>query len=309
MLGRRDEIATTFAEIASSRRIKQLAIESLGLKSAQLYSVGSKLVAGTNIIEFTVQGPDPDVTRDVANAIGATTEEYVQGSYEVFNLRLLDEATSPRRPKSPDISLNLTLATILSLVLGIGLAFLSSYLETPLHSVANFNIIDAQTGAYNKDYFLKRLSSEMVRAKRNRYPLSVALLRLDNLGLMKGLNSTKTRGEVLHQVSNFASQYLREEDILAHLEDDTFGILLPDLAGENAKAMMEYLQTRVSLVPFQSTNDGVKFNLKGIVGIATYNYNGTSREEFVAMADRALQLAKVSHNGNAYLINADSVEN
>src|SRR6185503_14601801 len=59
MLGRRDEIATTFAEIAASQTIKKQALDSLSLDSGRNYSVSSKLRAGTNILEFTVTGPDP----------------------------------------------------------------------------------------------------------------------------------------------------------------------------------------------------------------------------------------------------------
>jgi diguanylate cyclase (GGDEF)-like protein len=302
MLGRRAEIATTFTEIASSRRIKQLAVSSLSLESGQDYSVTGKLRAGTNIIEITAEGPDPGVVRDLANTIGTEIEEYVQGLYEVFVLVPLDEATTPRRPISPKRSLDLALTTVLGLALGGGLAFLSEYLATPLDAAVGVNIIDNDTGVYNKEYFLQRLSEEMVRARRNRYPLSLALMQVDNLRLLKGLNSDKVCAEILHQVAMLASQYLREEDIIAHLGDDTFAFLLPDTIGENAKAIMEYLQTRVAWTPFQSTLNPIKFNLKGIVGIVTYNHNGTSRDELVAKASRALQLAGVDDDGNVYLI-------
>lgn len=302
MLGRRDEIATTFAEIASSRRIKNSVTESLSLEPGIDYTVSSKLLAGTNIIEITVKGPDPTIVRDMANAVGAAIEEYVQGLYEVFALVPLDEATIPKTPVSPKKPLNLALVSVLGLVLSGGLAFLSEYLEAPLSSAVGVNIIDDETGVYNKDYFLQRLSEEMVRARRNRYPLSLALMRVSNLSLLKGANSVKVRREMLRQVAMLTSQYLREEDIVAHLDRDVFALLLPDTTGENAKALMEYLQTRVAWTPFESSLNGVKFNLKSIVGITTYNHNGTSRDELVATATRALQLAEVDDGSKAYLI-------
>lgn len=302
ILGRRQEIATTFAEIASSHRIKQLAVSSLALESGRGYSVISKLRAGTNVIEVTVEGPDPVLVRDLANAVGTTMEKYVQGLYEIFVLVPLDEATVPGSPISPNKALNFSLAAALGLVLGGGLAFLSEYLATPLSAAVEVSIIDSETGVYNKEYFLQRLSEEMVRARRNRYPLSLALMQVDNLRLIRGANSDKVRAEILHQVAMLADQYLREEDIIAHLGDDTFAFLLPDTVGENAKAIMEYLQTRVAWTPFQSTLNPAKFNLKGIVGIVTYNHNGTSRDELVAEASRALQLAGVDENGNVYLV-------
>jgi diguanylate cyclase (GGDEF)-like protein len=301
-LGRRTEIANTFTEIATSRKIRELAVSSLHLDSGRDYTVDSKLLAGTNIIEVTVEGPDPTVVRDFANAVGTTLEGYVQGLYEIFTLILLDEASPPIWPISPNRSLNLALAAVTGLVLGVGLAFLSEYLATPLSAVVSVNIIDDETGVYNKEYFLQRLSEEMVRARRNRYPLSLALMRVDNLRLLKGVNSDKVHAEILHQVAMLAGEHLREEDIVAHLGDDTFAFLLPDMIGENAKASMEYLQTRVAWTPFQSTLNPIKFNLKGVVGVVTYNHNGTSRDELVAQASRALQLAGVDENGNVYLV-------
>lgn len=302
MLGRRDEIATTFAEIAASQTIKKQAIASLSLTSGRNYSVSSKLRAGTNILEFAVQGPDPTIARDLANNIGTATEEYVKGSYEVFALRLLDGATTPTSPVRPNRPLYLILTAILGLALGAGLAVLSVYLETPLEPTTDFNIIDKQTGLYNKEYFLRRLGEEMVRAKRNRYPLCVALMRVDNLGLLNGVNSAKTRSGLLHQIARLSKQYLREEDILAYLGNDTFATLLPDMTGENAKAVMEYLQTRVDLAPFESSHDNIKLNPRGIIGITAYNHNGASRDDLVAQADRALHLAEVSENGGVYLM-------
>lgn len=302
MLGRREEIATTFAEIASSRSIKKVAVSSLSLESGRTYSVSSRLLVGTNIVEITVQGPDPVIVRDMANAIGAAVEEYVQGLYEIFILLPLDEATTPPKPISPNKSLNISLAIVFGLVLGGGLAFLSEYLETPLSSVVEVNIIDDETGVYNKDYFLQRLGEEIVRARRNRYPLSVALMRVDNLRLLKGANSAKVRTDILRQVAMLTNQYLREEDVVARLEDDTFALLLPDMTGENAKVLMEYLQTRIAWTPFQSSVDSAKLVLKSVIGITAYHHNGASRDELVARANRALQLAEVEEDGKAFLM-------
>lgn len=302
MLGRRDEIATTFAEIASSRTLKERALSSLSLQSGGDYSVSSRLRAGTSIIEIVVEGPDPAIVRDLANATGASVEEYVQGLYEVFALVPLDQASTPRSPVRPNKNQNLTLAAILGLVLGAGLAFLSEYLEAPLSSVVSVSIIDDETGIYNREYFLQRLGVEMTRARRNRQPLSLGLLRIDNLSLIRGANSSKVRAELLRQVAMLASQNVREEDIVARLEEDVIALLLADMTGENAKALMEYLQTRIAWTPFQSATSGIKFNLKSAAGITVYNHNGTSRDDLVALASRALQLAQVEESGRAFLI-------
>jgi diguanylate cyclase (GGDEF)-like protein len=302
ILARRDEIATTFAELASSRRIKGLAASSLSLQSAQDYSVESRLRAGTNIIEITVEGPAPIIASALANAVGASIEEYVQGLFEVFTLVLVDEARPPESPIRPNRPLNLTLSILFGLVLGTGLAFLSEYLETPLISPVGVNIIDENTGAYNRGYFLRRLGEEMARARRNEYSLSLALMRVDSLALLSQADSDKVSAEILRQVATLSSQYLREEDIVAHYEGDVLGLLLPDMTGEDAKALMEHLQTRVVMTPFRSSINGATINLKSSIGITAYYHNGTNRDELVAEASRALELAEVEENGCTFLI-------
>jgi len=300
ILGRREEIATTFAEIAASRRIKKLALDSLSFDSGQDYLVSSILRAGTNIIEITVEGPNPTIVKELANEVGITVEKYVQGLYEVFMLAPLDRAIAPLNPSNPNIPLNLALSAILGLALGGGLAFLSEYLETPLNHIARLSIIDEETGLYNQEYFSHRLGEEMIRAKRNRYPLSLAMMRIDNISLLHGEQARKMRSELLRQVALLTSQYLREEDIVAYLNNNMFGLLLPDVTGDNAKALMEYVQTRIAWTPFE-TSTGMKFNLESIIGITAYLHNGTSREELVSQANRAMQLAETANDSKTHL--------
>lgn len=302
VLSQQDAIASTFADIASSGKIKRLALNKLSIESGKDYSIESQLRNGTNIIEITVYGPDPVITRDLANSAGSIIEDYAQGLYEIYALTQLDEAQLPTSPTSPKVVNNLLLATIFGLVLGIGLAFLAYYLETPLNQVFSVNILDEETGIYNKSYFMQRLTEEMVRARRNRYSLSLALMQVDNLNLLKGPNSDKVRGEILRQIARLSGQYLREEDIIAYLSNGTFAFLLPDTSGENAKAIMEYLQTRLIWTPFEATSSGIKFNFGGVVGIVAYNHNGTSRDELMDKAYKALELAEVNEDGKAYLI-------
>lgn len=302
ILGRREEIAQTFTEIAASRNIKNLAVDGLSLNSGGNYSIGSELRAATNIIEVKVRGPDPEVASALANAVGTATEQYVRGLYEVFRLLPLDESTPPRNPVSPNVPLYIAMAAVLGLVLGGGLVALSEYLETPADSTVSLNIIDENIGIYNKSYFMQRLSKEMIRAKRNRYPLSLALIHLNNLDLLKGVNSASVRVDLLQKVATLLKQHLREEDIIAYFGDETFAILLPDMSGENSKATMEYIQTLISWTAFDSGFNGPNIGLNGTVGVAAYNHNGASRDDLVALAAQALQFAEVGEDSKTYLI-------
>ena len=308
LLSREEAIAGTYAEIAMSRTVKKDAATEFGVLPRD-YFVDSRLLAGTNVLEITVEGPNPEVVRNLTNVIGQSTIESGKRLYRTFTLSFLDEAVIPSNPIRPLKTRNLLLGAVFGLILGGGLAFLVEYLTAaPIPSSVTVNIIDSQTGAYNEKYFMQRLGEEMVRARRNRYPLSLSLVKIDNLTLWDEENSSEVRADVLRQVALLVNDYLREEDVVAYFKNDTFSCLLPDTTGENAKALMEYIQTRIAWTPFQSHLTGMKFSLKSLIGIVMYNHNGVSRDELVTTARRALELAEVSEDGKAYLV-AEDFEN
>lgn len=129
-----DQIETTFSEVGNSHLIRTRAMEALGLNGKQVrdVSVSSRVLVGTNVMQITVQGPDPVLVRDIASATGMQTATYVQGLYGAYEMQLLDQATLPASPVKPRIALNLIFGVIGGLVLGAGLAFFAEYLQMPL---------------------------------------------------------------------------------------------------------------------------------------------------------------------------------
>jgi diguanylate cyclase (GGDEF)-like protein len=302
VLSRRAEISTTYTEVASSRLVRREAAEELNLSSEQRkgFSVQSKLRAGTNVMEITVEGNDPVLVRDFANMVGAKTMIYLENLYEAYDLRPLDQAALPGSPIKPNKKLNLALGAICGLALSAGLAFLSNYLETPSGRGTSFGIFDDETGVYNRRYFLQRLKGEMSRAKRNQYPLSLAVMDVDHLGSLAS-SSPQIRSEALCKVAVFLRQYLHEEDMMARLSGSIFAFMLPDTPGEGAKDALEKLQTRMAWTPFEIERAGIKLNLVGAAGVVAYQHNGTSHDELLAKATRALEEAKVANHGKVYL--------
>ena len=126
VLGGQPTVANTYASIATSASIKQKAVDAMTLTPAQAINltVNSRVQTGTNIIEISVDGPDPLLVQAFANKIGANTIDYVSKLNGVFNLELLDGAPSPDKPIKPNKRLNLALGIAIGLVLGGGIAFL-----------------------------------------------------------------------------------------------------------------------------------------------------------------------------------------
>ena len=301
LLSREEALGGTYVEIASSRDVRNNAKDRLG-RSLSGYQINSKVLAGTNVLEITVEGPEPALVRDLANTVGEILIERVGSAESLYNLTVLDEAPLPRNPIKPVVSQNLMFGAAFGLILGAGLAFLAEYLTSNrLKEVVAMNIMDVETSALNKRFFLQRVNQEMIRAKRNQYLLSLALIKIDNLDILEGPNNSLIRSEFLRQLAARLNQYLREEDLLAYMGDNVFAVLLLDTSGENAKSIIEYFQTRIAWTDFQSEITDIKLSLSSTAGVVAYNYNSMSQEELLNQAERALKLAAVSEHGRAHL--------
>ncbi len=302
LVSREEAIGGTFVEIASSRTVRNEARDAQGLDSLAGYKISANVLAGSTVMQITVSGPDAVIARDTANTVGLITIQKISEKGELFNLSILDEAPLRGNPISPVVSRNLALGAVFGLVLGAGLAFLAEYLTANrLKDVIAMNIMDVETSAMNKRYFMQRLNQEMIRAKRNQYPLSLALLKIEHLDMLEGPNNSIVRTEFLRQIVARLGQYLREEDLLAYLQENVFAILLLDTSGENAKSIVEYFQTRIAWTDFNSEMSDIKLSLSSTAGVVSYNHNGIAQDEFLSQAERALRLAAVSEQGRAHL--------
>jgi diguanylate cyclase (GGDEF)-like protein len=297
-LSRQAGVMGTYVEIATSSTILDAVYKEMGLTEDQLahMDVSSELVSSTNIIEIAVESDDPLISKTCANLVGQKTIEYVSNLYETYDMRLLDGAYTPRSPSKPKKVQNLMLAAILGTSLGGGLAFVAENLRLSKVSIASVNIIDNDTGIYNRYYFLQRLGEELSRAKRRRYPLSLGLMSIERLDSIGDMHLPRLRNEVLRRVAFYIKQYLRNEDIMARFEGDKFAFILPDTDGQSAQEILKKLQARVEWNLFELEESGVKLNLTSACGVAAYN-NGTGRDEFLTEAKIALQRAG---DGNGY---------
>jgi polysaccharide biosynthesis transport protein len=133
IIARQSEIADTYAQIASSRTIRQTAAERLQLLPEQRrdLNVSSHLVAGTTLLEIDASSPDAALAAGYANAVSEVLVEYIAANYGIFQLNILDSAVQPNRPVSPEVPLNIGLGAAGGLLLGMGLAVVSYVLNPP----------------------------------------------------------------------------------------------------------------------------------------------------------------------------------
>lgn len=246
-LSNRVEINTTYSQIASSKLIKQQAIEALGLSSAERrgLKVSSKVIPGTNVLEIKVQGPQPVIVRDFANAVSTETFAYASNLYDIFVLEPLDQAELPKNPSGPNKVLNLAVGAIFGLLLGLGAAILLEYLKETKFEHKAYMLLDDKTGFYHPQYFLKRVEEEISRTKHAHTTFSLALLKISTCDFKNRPDKNLNKDDI-QEMGEILKSNLRAEDIICQFDATTFAILLPNLIDEMASSFVETLQPPVS---------------------------------------------------------------
>lgn len=104
---------------------------SVGALSNQI-TVSSE--QNSQVLAITVQDPDPKVAVDIANTTASVFQEEIQVLMNVDNVNVLAAAELGENPSpiKPDPMLNMAIAAVIGLMLGVGLTFLLEYLDTTI---------------------------------------------------------------------------------------------------------------------------------------------------------------------------------
>jgi diguanylate cyclase (GGDEF)-like protein len=305
ILSRQSEIGDTYAQIGGSRTVQNAAAANLNLSDDDRagLQLNSVLLTGTTLLEITATSPDPETAADYANAVADALVDYVAGSNGIFSVRVVDEASVPGRPVSPDIPLNIALGVAGGLLLGVGLA-LVSHLVQPQAKGGLRDIVDPETWAFNDSYFAYRLAQEMNRSQRSRQSTAVALVDVNHEGALDDL-LPRQRTEAMRRIATLLDSHVRPEDVVARLYGTVFGIVLPDTNEEQAVAMVEGLRGRVAAPAFGTTATGAPAHANPAAGVVEYREGAT---DVMQHAQSALRAAKEGPIGRTEAFSALSVQ-
>lgn len=162
-------------------------------------------------------------------------------------------------------------------------------LENQLSMMNNLVQEDYLTGSFNRRGMDAALEREMHRSMRNKSPLCVALLDLDDFKQINDSYGHDTGDEVLIHLVNTVKDTLRKLDVIARFGGEEFLIILPDTDKEEAAQIVTRIQRELSKSIFMFNNSNIFITFSA--GVAQYIHN-ESQENMVKRADNALYLAK-----------------
>lgn len=129
------QLINTYNEIIKTPAILDKVIENLDLDTTPA-ALNSKITMNSaqnsQVLSITVQDPEPAIAVDIANTTAEVFQEEIQKLMKIDNVNILSPAVmgDNPRPVKPDPYLNMAIAAVIGLMIGVGIAFLLEYLDT-----------------------------------------------------------------------------------------------------------------------------------------------------------------------------------
>ncbi len=144
---------------------------------------------------------------------------------------------------------------------------------------------DSLTDLLNHKNSLRRLKEEVDRSKRINYPLSVAMIDLDNFKSVNDTYGHQMGDEMLVQIAQILTESCRTTDVVGRYGGEEFIIIMPDTNARDAALLLTRIQKRVEETSFK---DGVHITLS--CGVS--ELNGESVHGILKSSDIMLYEAK-----------------
>jgi capsular polysaccharide biosynthesis protein len=131
------QLINTYNVIMKSPAILDLVKRDLDLNMS-VDQLNSKIIVASEtesqVVSVTVQDPDPYVAKDIANAVATTFQSKIADIMKVDNVSILAKAEvkANQAPIKPNKLLNIAIALVVGLMVGVGIAFLLEYLDNTL---------------------------------------------------------------------------------------------------------------------------------------------------------------------------------
>lgn len=168
---------------------------------------------------------------------------------------------------------------------------------------------DSLTDVCNRFSFIERMDSLLQSTASMDQPVQHALFFLD-LDRFKQVNDTLGHAmgdRLLVEIANRIKKLLQNKDILARYSGDEFVITLTNISHTREAAKFAEQIVRAIEEPIQLDNQEVFVSTS--MGISVYPEDGTTTEELVSCADKAMMYSKENgRNGFAFYFDGLSVD-
>jgi diguanylate cyclase (GGDEF)-like protein len=155
---------------------------------------------------------------------------------------------------------------------------------------------DPLTGIYNRRYLTEAGSQEIMRCHRNKHPLTLIMLDLDDFKSVNDKYGHEVGDLTIIKTTEICRNSIRGIDILGRIGGEEFVIILPDKNFEDAIIVAERIRINIET---QTMNiDETQFNFTVSIGLSFIDLAGDQADSFQNILSRADQkLYQAKNNG------------
>ncbi len=148
---------------------------------------------------------------------------------------------------------------------------------------------DDLTRVYNRRYLLEQLEQEIVRSRRYGYPLSLAILDMDNFKLVNDRHGHIVGDEVLSEFALQISEHLRRSDILGRYGGEEFGIIFTHTPLQKAVNVCNVIRRLIKKIEFGSCGTSITVS----IGVALLEED-MQMKDLIETADKSMYQGKAN---------------
>lgn len=129
------KLTLTYGEIIKSRSVINDVIKKLDLDKDYdevVKEITVSPVKDTQIISITVQDTNAKRARDIANAIPTVFTKEVKRITKANSVEVIDKAITPENPVKPNKLMNIAIAAVLGIMIGLFIVFVLEYLDNKI---------------------------------------------------------------------------------------------------------------------------------------------------------------------------------
>ncbi len=156
---------------------------------------------------------------------------------------------------------------------------------------------DYLTNLYNRRYFMQRGTEEFKRARRNKQPLSLLMLDIDEFKSINDGYGHEAGDLALQQAAAALKSGLREIDILGRMGGEEFAVLLPNTTLHDAALLAERIRQTIAGTSFEMLGASLAITITISIGVAVMTDEMSGIDDILRNADEAMYQAK-RNDGN-----------
>ena len=110
--------------------------------------------------------------------------------------------------------------------------------------LAQLSLTDTETGMPNRRALSQNLESQVSRSRRYQNPLTILIMRIDNLSDFISRHDTESAKPLLVAIRNVLNDQLRWADTIGRMDENEFLLILPETHLDATAQMIELLHKR-----------------------------------------------------------------